>query len=107
MAKDCPEVTKKLGACVIKCGADQETDNGDDPWMRAERAGSEAGATEMLPTRGPTYNVDVVVDSLKTRALLDHGAQVSIVRRELLPKIREAQGWTQEQYQTWNLTLDR
>ena len=74
MAKDCPEVTKKPGARVIKRGADQETDNGDDPWMRTVRAGSEAEVIEMLPTRGPTYKVDVAVDSLKTRALLDHGA---------------------------------
>ena len=107
MAKDCPEETKKPGARVIKREADQEPDDGDDPWMRPVRAGSKAEAIEMLPTRGPTYKVDVVVDSLKTRALLDHGAQVSIVRRELLPKIREAQGWTQEQYQTRNLMLDR
>ena len=49
----------------------------------------------------------VMVDSVKTRALLDHGAQVSIVCRELLPKVREAQGWTKEQCQTRDLKLDR
>jgi len=33
---------------------------------------SEADIEEALPTRGPTYKVDVVVDCVKTRALLDH-----------------------------------
>jgi len=60
----------------------------DDPWMRTVNVSSEAEVEEVLTTRGPTYKVDVVVDSIKIRALLDHGAQVSIVRRELLPKIR-------------------
>ena len=66
---------------MIKREADQEPEDGDDLWMRTVRAGSEAESVEMLPTNGPTYKVDVVVDSLKARALLDHGIQVSIVRR--------------------------
>ena len=48
--------------------------------------GSEIEVVE-VPTRGPTYKVDIIVDSVKTRELLDHGAKVSIVRRELLPKV--------------------
>ena len=96
MAKDCPEATKKPGARVIKCEADQEPDDEDYPWMRTVSVSSGAEVEEVLPTRGSTYKVDVVVDGIKTRALLDHGAQVSIVRRELLPKICGVQGWTQE-----------
>ena len=38
---------------------------------------------------------------------MKYGAQVSIIHRELLPKVRETQGWTKEQYQTRNLELDR
>ena len=109
MAKDCPEVTQKAGANVIESELTQELSKESvDPWMRTVSAGtgSEIEVAE-VPTRGPTYKVDIIVDSVKTRALLDHGAQVSIVRRELLPKVREAQGWTKEQYQTRNLKLDR
>ena len=109
MAKDCPEATQKPGANVIESELTQELSKDSvDPWMRTVSAGtgSEIEVAE-VPTRGPTYKVDMIVDSVKTRALLDHGAQVSIVRRELLPKVREAQGWTKEQYQTRNLKLDR
>ena len=47
------------------------------------------------------------MDGVKTRALIDHGAQISIVRQELLPIIREKHGWTVEQYEQRNLELDR
>jgi len=73
--------------------------------MRTVRAGSEAEAIKILPTRGLTCKVDVVVYSLKTRVLLDHSAQLSIVCRELLSKMRETQGWAQEQYQTTELEV--
>ena len=79
---------------MIKRGTDLEPDDGDNPWMRTVRAGSEAEAIEILPTRGLTYKVDVVVYSPNTRALLDHSAQVSFACRELLPKLWETQGWT-------------
>ena len=49
-----------------------------------------------LPTQGPTYKVVLEVDGVKTRALIDHGPQISIVRQELLPIIREKHGWTVE-----------
>ena len=50
---------------------------------------------------------EITVDNVKTKTLLDHGVQVSIAHRELLPKVRETQGWTIEQHQTRNLTLSR
>ena len=37
------------------------------------------------------------IEGVRTRTLLDHGAQVTIVRRQLLSHIREKQGWTLEQ----------
>ena len=55
---------------------------------------STGGEADEVPIRGPTYKAEVTVDNVKMRALLDHGAQVSIVRRGLLPKVRETQGWT-------------
>jgi len=107
MAKNCPEVTQKPGANVIESESTREvSEEHADPWMRTVSAGTRIEVEEVR-TRGPTYKVDIVVDGVKTRALLDHGAQVSIVRRELLPKVRETQGWSKEQYQTRNLELDR
>ena len=56
-----------------------------------------------LGTKGLTYKVDVVIDGVKTRALLDHGAQVLLACRQLLPVIREKNSWTTEQCHTRNL----
>ena len=44
-------------------------------------------------SRGPTFKAEINVNNVKTRALLDHGAQVSVVHTELLPKVRETQEW--------------
>ena len=59
-----------------------------------------------LATRGLTYKVDVVVDKVKTRALLDPGAQISLARWQLLPVVKERNNWTKEQCQSRNLELD-
>ena len=59
-----------------------------------------------LATRGPAYKVDIVVDKVKTRALLDHGTQVSLARCQLLPVIKEKNNWTVEQCQARNLKLE-
>ena len=64
-------------------------------------------ATGTLPKQGLTYKVVIEVDGVKTRALIDHGAHISIVRQKLLPIIREKHGWTMEKYQQQNLQLDR
>ena len=45
---------------------------------------SASGQVDEVPTRGPTYKAEIIIDNVRTRALLDHGAQMSIVRRELL-----------------------
>ena len=42
---------------------------------------------------GPSYKVDIVVEGFKTRALLDNGSQVSLVRAEMLPKIEQKNNW--------------
>ena len=59
-----------------------------------------------LNTRGPTYKAGVIVEVVKVRALLDHGAQVSLVRKELLPKIKEKNGWTLEECHDRNCKLE-
>ena len=107
MAKDCPGVSQRPGANVIESEPIPEvSEEHTDPWLRTVSNGSEIEVDE-VPIRGPTYKAEVTVDNVKTRALLDHGPQVSIVRRELLPNVRETQGWTKEQYQTRNLKLSR
>ena len=105
IAKNCPEAPQKPGANVIESEPTQEvSEEYSDPWLRTMSA---SGQVDEVPTRVPTYKAEIIVDSVRTRALLDHGAQVSIVRRELLPKVRETHGWTKEQYQARNLKLDR
>ena len=48
---------------------------------------------------GSAYKVDVTVEGVPTwsRAFIDHGSQITIVRRHLLPLIREKQKWLDEQ----------
>ena len=59
-----------------------------------------------MSSRGPTYKVDIIVGGVPTRGLLDHGAQVTLAREELLPMIREKLGWSKEQCHAHNLPLD-
>ena len=51
--------------------------------------------------------MDITVDGVKTRALLDHGAQVSLARRQLLPVIKERNNWTGGQCQDRTLKMER
>ena len=48
----------------------------------------------------------IEVNGIKTRALLDHGAQVSLARKELLPLIKEKNKWSHSQCDTRNLKMD-
>ena len=63
-------------------------------------------ADESSTIRGSTYKAGVIVEGVKVRALLDHGAQVSLVRKELLPVIRERNGWTLEECHDRNCKLE-
>ena len=77
-------------ARVIESGEQKvATDEKPNPWMLTVLTEEEniQSATGTLPRRGPTYKVVLEVDGVKTRALIDHGAQISIVRQELLPII--------------------
>ena len=58
-------------------------------WMRTVTSETLDKPGTQLATRSLIYKVDVVIDGVKTRALLDHGAQVSLAHRQLLPVIRE------------------
>ena len=80
-----------------------------DPWVLTVTTEEEESkpAAGTLPRRGPTHKVLLEVDGVESRALIDHGAQISLVRQELLPIIRQKYGWTVDQYCHCNLELDR
>ena len=78
-----------------------------DLWIKVLSAtdSSDADKGQLVPLVGPAYKVDVVIEVVKTRALVDNGSQVSLVRRELLPKIKECNNWTLEQRHRKNRPL--
>ena len=93
MAKNCPEVSQKSGANLMGSEPIPEvSEEYNDSLFRTVSTSSEIEVDE-VPIRGPTFNAEIIVDNVKTRALLDHGAQVSIIHIELLPKVRETQEW--------------
>jgi len=53
-----------------------------------------------------TFKVDVGIEVVKTRALLDNGSQVSLVRGELLTRVRAHNNWTLEEYHKKNRPMD-
>ena len=73
-----------------------------DPWMCSVSASK---SEDKLNARGPTYKVDIDVNSIKTRGFLDHGAQVTLVRKELLSAIGEKHGWSLEERHKRNLKM--
>ena len=115
MAANCSEPPRKNenkpteSAQVIESGEKVATDEKPNPWVLTVTTDEENSqpAAGTLPRRGPSYKVVAEVDGVKTKALIDHGAQISLVRQELLPIIRQKHGWTMEQYQQRNLELDR
>jgi len=77
-----------------------------EPWMRILTVHSEEKMDQKAGAKlsGPTFKVNIMVEGVKTRALLDNGSQVTLVRVELFPKIK---GWKPEQQseQDSNLTI--
>ena len=74
----------------IESGEEKETVENPNPWILPVTTVEETCQLklthETLPRRGPTYK-NAVEDRIKTKVLLDHGAQVSLARQELLPMI--------------------
>ena len=109
LAKDCTEPRTKKSQSTRRIATQPPNDaSAPDLWLCTVTAESEQLPVEgSTAARGPTYKVDIVVDGVKTRALLDHGAQVSLARRQLLPVIKERNHWTQEQCQDRSLKMER
>ena len=43
----------------------------------------------ILSLRGPAYKIIVQVEGIRTQALVDLGAQVTLIRHQMLPKLKE------------------
>ena len=52
---------------------------GEVEYEQVVSASDQGNFSDRSPVVGPTYKVGVTIDGVKTRALLDHGSQVSIV----------------------------
>ena len=106
VAKYCPE---KKAARVMAPGDSEDAASHTpcDPWIRTVATVTKQHSLEVSQRQGPVYKVDVEIEGLKTRALLDHGAQVSLIRKQMLPQIQEDRGWTKEQCHSRNLVLDQ
>ena len=107
LAKDCPITRGQRTSSTRRIGTvSGDTTEQQDLWLRTVTAKTEQQLKETtVAARGPTYKVDIVVDGVRTQALLDHGAQVSLARKQLLPVIKERNEWSVEQCQARNLTL--
>ena len=111
MKVNCPEPKKKSSTRVITAKQVDQESTPMDPWICTVSATggttvNDHTSVRVVSRRGPTYQVRVEVEGVGTKALLDHGAQVSLMRKQLLPYIQEKQGWTLEQCHSRNLPLD-
>ena len=91
MAKTCP--SSETDGCASRViTTDSVPDPDEDLWSHALTSVDVSHLPQTSVT-GPTYKVDVVVEGLKTMALLDNGSQVSLVRAEMLSKIDQKNNW--------------
>ena len=63
---------------MLSTGMNQQQDS-VDPWLLCTMGMS---PDKPLAIRGPVYNAEIMVDGVRIRALLNHEAQVSLVRKE-------------------------
>jgi len=95
---DCPGAIEEIESRV---------DKDDELWLRTIVAEPDIEILALqVAMKGPTYKIDIVVDGIRTRALLDSGAQVSLARQQLLPHIKQKNNWSLEQCRQRNLKLD-
>ena len=66
------------------------------PWIRVLTVSDTTSKDEDNGAKlsGTIYKIDIEVEGVKTRALLDSGSQVTLVRIELLTLIEQRKGWT-------------
>ena len=91
MAKDCPIPRSQRATSIRRIASGSvDTTEQQDLWLHTVTVKTGQQLKEItVAARGPTYKVDIVVDGIKNRALLDHEAQVSLARKQLLPITKE------------------
>lgn len=111
VVSECPDKKNKESAQMIHAEGATHLPNTEeaitDPWIRILTASKETDTEDDHSAKlvGPTFKVDVEVEGVKTRALVDNGSQVTLVRGELLPRVREHNGWTLGQCHQKNLLI--
>ena len=102
IAKACPKRTFGSTRVIGTTNSDVNSPQ-SDPWIRTLMKST----CTVSQQQGPVYKVNIEVEGVRTRALLDHGAQVSLLRSQLLPVVKEKKGWTLDQCHRRNLKLDQ
>ena len=91
MAKDCPQTAD--AARVIT--HEEETISEEECWVRVRvLTAAEECKQNAVSNTGPTYKVNVVVEGLHSRALVDNDSQISLVHTEMLPKLKKINNWS-------------
>ena len=94
MAKDCPQTTDATRVITHE----EETISEEESWVRVRVLTTEEECKQnAVSNTGPTYKVNVVVEGLHSRALVDNGSQISLVHTEMLPKLKEFNKWSMEE----------
>ena len=94
VAKDCPQNANSARVIAV----DQETTSDEECWVRVRVLTMEEEMEQnSVSNTGPTYKVNVVVEGLQSRALVDSGSQILLVRTEMLPKLKGLNNWTLEE----------
>ena len=89
--------------------SDNQLTNGPrESWMRVLTAATEeeSGDSQSAKLVGPAFKVNVDIEGVKTRALLDNGSQVTLVRGEHMARVRAQNNWTLEQCHEKNRPMD-
>ena len=105
IALHCPQAKKEPNTRRVTT---EDESQPVDPWVLSVTAKDDSGSsTDTSHLRGPAYKVIVQVEGVRTRALIDFGAQVTLVRSQMLLKIKEKCGWTIEECHSRNKPLEQ
>ena len=72
-------------------------------WIRVLTVSNKSAKLGQTNVIGSVYKVDISIHGIPTRALIDSGSQVCIVRQQLLPIIKEKCNWKLSECLTRNL----
>ena len=106
IASNCPVGRREPSTLVVTTGTNGES---TDPWVLQLTAEGDSASPSntSVSLKGPAYKAIVQAEGIRTRALVDFGAQVTLVRRQMLPKIKEKQGWSIDQCHARNRTIEQ